>query len=169
MSVSRQNKAEIMHSLENSLVELMKEKPYVDFSICELCDRAGVGRSSFYRYYTSKEEVLISLLLHEWYAWRDAENAKDYSVISHESGRSFIRHVFATKELFELIHRNNLDTIFPIIIERIESLKKREQHYTIAFFCYGLFGLLKDWWMGGCKESEEDLIRVLDSVCPDLE
>ena len=170
MSVSRQNKTAIMNSLENSLFELMKEKPFNDFCIRELCERAGVGRSSFYRYYSTKEDVLISLLLHSWYAWRSAEGgANDYTIISHESARSFIRHVFATKDLFELIHRNGLDHLFPIIMERNENGKKAKRHYKVAFFCYGVFGVLRDWWMGGCKESAEELIRVLDDVCPNLD
>ena len=169
MSVSRQNKAEIMHSLENTLVLFMKETPFAEISIQELCERACVGRSSFYRYYTSKEDVLISLLLHQWRAWCDSEGTKAYSIISHASARSFIRHVFATKELFELIHTNGLDNLFPIIVERNEVSNRPERHYKIAFFCYGVFGILRDWWMGGCKDSAEDLIRVLDDVYPDLE
>ena len=168
MSATRQSKAAIMNSLENTLVLFMKEKPFAEISIQELCDRAGVGRSSFYRYYTSKEEVMISLLLHEWYAWRRAEGAKDYSIISHESARSFIRHVFATRELFELIHQNGLDRLFPVIVESNESMKKNKNHYMVAFFCYGVFGILRDWYMGGCVESEEDLIAVVDAFCPDL-
>ena len=169
MSVSRQNKYEIMNSLENTLVELMRKKPFADLSIREICESAGVGRSSFYRYYSSKEDVIISLLLHQWYAWRKAEGVSDYNVISHESAGSFLRHVIASRELFDLIHRNGLDNLFPVIIERNEAGAKKERHYKVAFFCYGVFGILRDWWMGGCKETEEELIRVLDEVCPNLE
>lgn len=169
MSVSRQNKYAIMNSLENTIVEIMKEKPFTEISINELCARADVGRSSFYRYYSSKEDVIISLLLHQWYAWRKAEGADDYNIISYESACSFIRHVFATKELFELIHRNNLDNLFPLIVERNARGSKRGTHYKTAFFCYGVFGILRDWWKGGCKESQEELIAVLREVCPNFE
>ena len=169
MSVSRQNKTAIMNSLENTLVLVMKEKPFAEISIQELCERAGVGRSSFYRYYTSKEEVVTSLLLHMWYAWRKAEGSKDYSIISRESARSFIHHVFASKEFFISIYRNKLDSLFPIIIERNGKGERSDRHYKIAFFCYGVFGVLRDWWMGGCKESAEELIQVLDTVSPDIE
>jgi len=169
MSVRRQNKMAIMNSLENTLVEYLREKSFSELSIRELCELAGVGRSSFYRYYSSKEDVVISLLLHEWYAWRKAEGVSDYKVISKESASSFIRHNFAKKDLFELIHHNELDRLFPTIIDRNWEEKHSSRNYRIAFFCYGVFGILKDWWKGGCQESEEDLIRVLESVCPDLE
>lgn len=41
--------------LAKALIELLKNKDLDKISIRELCDRAGVGRATFYRHYHSKE------------------------------------------------------------------------------------------------------------------
>ena len=44
--------------ITNSLFELMKAKPYNDISITEITDKAKVNRVSFYRNFTSKEDII---------------------------------------------------------------------------------------------------------------
>lgn len=44
--------------ITNSLFELMKVKPYNDISITEITDKAKVNRVSFYRNFTSKEDII---------------------------------------------------------------------------------------------------------------
>jgi AcrR family transcriptional regulator len=44
--------------LRDSLVELMKEKSILHISIREICETAGVSRSTFYTYYRDQYELL---------------------------------------------------------------------------------------------------------------
>jgi AcrR family transcriptional regulator len=44
--------------LRDSLVELMKEKSILDISIKEICEGAGVSRSTFYIYYKDQYDLL---------------------------------------------------------------------------------------------------------------
>ena len=48
--------------IEDALFELMKEKDFARITISEIAKRADVGRRTFYRLYTGKEEVL-----HAWF------------------------------------------------------------------------------------------------------
>ena len=162
MSVRRQSKTAIINALENALVSLLKEMSFEDFSIRDLCNRAGVGRSSFYRYYSSKEDVVISFLLHIWRVWCDAEGVKIRVIISPDTARAFIRHHYDNKEIFDLIYRNKLDSLFPQIVEKNHGGK--EEEYREIFFCYGVFGILHEWWKRGCKDPQEKLIHTLDSL-----
>ena len=50
--------------LEQCLLELMADIPYSAVTIAQICDRAGVSRKSFYRYFDSKEGCLHALLDH---------------------------------------------------------------------------------------------------------
>ena len=162
MSASRQSKAAIINSLENAVVSLMKEMPFEKFSVKDLCERAGVGRSSFYRYYSSKEDVVCSMLLHLWRAWCNAEGIKDSARISPSSARAFLRHCYENKEIFDLIHRNKLSGLFPHIIEK--NHEGGVHDYRILFFCYGVFGILREWWSRGCVEPLEELTHVFNSL-----
>ena len=45
-------------SLRDALVDLIVERGWDGFSVQDLCDRADVGRSTFYLHFADKEEVL---------------------------------------------------------------------------------------------------------------
>src|SRR5512144_2006602 len=45
-------------ALKDALVNLIVERGWDDFSVQDLCDRADVGRSTFYLHFADKEEVL---------------------------------------------------------------------------------------------------------------
>ena len=51
----RQSSRFIKLCLEDSLFLLMEEKTFEEIKIGEICDKAGVGRTSFYRHYIDKE------------------------------------------------------------------------------------------------------------------
>lgn len=52
----------VKQSITKALFALMKEKSLSGVQITELVSRAGVARASFYRNYSSKEDVLITLI-----------------------------------------------------------------------------------------------------------
>lgn len=65
-NITRKNGAEsnaiTRECIESALVLLMKEKSFQEITIQDIIRRAGVGRSSYYRNYDSKEAILESRL-----------------------------------------------------------------------------------------------------------
>ena len=59
--MNRKNSAHsiVVESLTQALLILMEKKPLKEIKISELCKKAGVGRVSFYRNYSSMEEILV--------------------------------------------------------------------------------------------------------------
>ena len=164
MSVSRQNKAVIMNSLENSLCSLMKVKQFGGFSIRELCKAAGVGRSSFYRYYASKEDVVISLLMRKWYAYCKLHNYQEKNLISFQSAVHFIHYYYEEREFFDVFYKNKLDRVYPMLFERYIRDENPLDNYRASFLGNGVYGMLKEWWECGFKEPPEVLIGVVENL-----
>ena len=52
----------VRESLTDALFTLMSKKEFNDITITELSKKAGVSRLSFYRNYTSKEEIIVKYL-----------------------------------------------------------------------------------------------------------
>ena len=44
--------------LQDSLIELMKEKPISKITIKELCEKADINRTTFYAHYTDQYDLL---------------------------------------------------------------------------------------------------------------
>ena len=59
----------VVEHITDSLLDLMKQKHINDISIGELCDKAGVGRASFYRNFESKEDVIARELKKRLDTW----------------------------------------------------------------------------------------------------
>ena len=63
-----------------ALIALMKEKPFSSISITEISNRADLNRRTFYRSFTSKEEVLTYYLDKIWHeALNDLKTYDDHS------------------------------------------------------------------------------------------
>ena len=43
-----------------AMVELIGEKPWVEITVSDIVDRADVARSTFYKHFSSKEDVLLA-------------------------------------------------------------------------------------------------------------
>ena len=50
--------AYVVEHLTSSMLALLREKPLANISISELCSEAGVGRTSFYRNFAEKEDII---------------------------------------------------------------------------------------------------------------
>ncbi len=45
-------------ALTNTLIEMMEEAPFEDIRVSDLCDRAMVRKSTFYKHFADKYELL---------------------------------------------------------------------------------------------------------------
>ncbi len=46
-------------AIKNALAELMREQNYPEITVSNIVDRGNIGRSTFYRHYQSKADVLV--------------------------------------------------------------------------------------------------------------
>ena len=49
-------------TIRSSFLELMREKPYKKIGIGDITDRASIARQTFYTYFRSKDELLMSYM-----------------------------------------------------------------------------------------------------------
>jgi len=59
---SEKGPADRQQIIEECLLELMQTSQYCDITVNDLCERAGISRKSFYRYYANKDSALHSLV-----------------------------------------------------------------------------------------------------------
>ncbi len=62
MDKRKEENIRVMKSITEALFALMDEKSLADITVSEIVRKAGVARASFYRNYTSKEDVLVKLI-----------------------------------------------------------------------------------------------------------
>ncbi len=77
--------------LMNAVLELLKEKNFEDITVNELCDRALVGRGTFYKHFSDKYEF-FSFVLGEMFGYYLKEAEKE---IRDDDPRSYYKAFFS--------------------------------------------------------------------------
>lgn len=165
-----------------ALVELVDEKGIGNFSVTELCKRAGLNRGTFYNHWKSVELLMwecedaileevragilnMPLLTNEEILHHLSENAPI-------DGLTELFEVFRRHALFiHAVLRSDIDRRFyakwrevmaDSFSQHLMELHKdvenqRDLEYTSWFHAYALLGVVTKWALLGCEESSEEM------------
>lgn len=137
---NNQRHQDTIAAIEAVFFSLLKEKELKDISASELCEKAGINRSTFYDNYTD----VFSL------ANACAEKIEiDVSEQLHTDGE------FAW--IFDYI-KTNLD-VFEIYFKL--GMSKKTADYKTLFFRNGVYAVAKMWFEGGCVEPPERMGEII--------
>ena len=159
----------VKQQITRTLIQLLEEKDISDISIKELCDTAMIGRASFYRNYSSKDNV-IATYAHELISnWGEALEKNPEANI-----RNFFEHLFnhfAENRTFYLsLHKQGLSSILLDTIKKKMELTAslpNSDAYGRAWLAYGIYGLIEEWIGRGMVESPSEMnMIIIKSVNP---
>lgn len=151
----------IKEQLAITLFDLIKTKEFSDISISELVNKAGVGRASFYRKYTCKEDVLSQYITEKLEQWKndfDANPVGDFTV-------SLFNYFYENKEIYLLLYKANLSNILYESIRIASGINSQSNNiltYEVATFAGTLFGLTDEWMRNGMLETPQELYCILN-------
>ena len=160
--------------IEVSLLELMEKKPYSDITITELCEKLGMPRKTFYRYFDSKDDTLYALIEHTMseYSGFSAVTSGDGVRTLKKEIEKYYAFWFENKQLLDALYRNNMlekiiDVSVSFPVNDMVSMKKflpddndwaREKIFKFAV-C-GLVFQMIDWYRDGFKTSISDMAKI---------
>ncbi len=103
--------------LSRSLFQLLEESPFEKISLIQLCDHSMVPRSTFYRYFEDKYDLLYYCLQT---FFEDSHLDKDIVYLKDGNGRKFveklIRIIHEQRDSFQKIYQTNKNGIFMDIL-----------------------------------------------------
>ena len=146
--------------VEESLIELLKTHDYESIDIKELCEKAGVGRTSFYRYFKDKESVVRSYLTRLWRNWCARRGIDSSLKADKDTVRNILSFAKENGDVFTLMYRNEMDWVI-LKAFREGTHETGSPQYINRFMSHGLLAVLKDWVAKGFKESPEYIIGNL--------
>ena len=152
--------AYVVEQLTAALLELLKEKPLEEISISQLCGRAGVGRTSFYRNYQTKEDILRSHVYHLFKEWtgRLGDGAPLDRLIL-----AMFTHFEGRRDFYALLNERGLIGLLKdVILERCGFRPDQEAKaaYASAFAAYSLYGWVEVWFRRGMRESAAEMAAL---------
>lgn len=168
--------------LKSALFDLLKTTSYDSISVIDICDRAMVHRTTFYKHFDNKEQLLIAALgdkrekiFGDLAAKRQFESPKEiYMYIAYNGFDYLAKH----KASVLAIYRNlNNDDVFNVAKRGLERsikylfLQNRPfKNYPVpidimtAFYTGGMINLLQWWLNDGGSYSAEDMLRYVNMI-----
>ena len=157
--------------LKDALIELLRQQSIYRISIRELCQRADVNRTTFYKYYGSQFDLLADME-------DDIITFVNSTVARHEASpeqiiKALCEYLEDNLEFARLIITNNIDPAFPQKLfssEVIQGIVRKnyvrthdeaEVEYLYNFITYGAFRMLCLWLNKEDREPPEKLARLI--------
>ena len=161
----------VSKGIRTALLELLAEKPYVDITVTDIVNRAGVARISYYRHYSSVNDVVDSIV--DELASRFIKNA--ITILSSKDKELWVETLVDFFEFtgekgnkyFKRISQSNMSVIFIRVTERLKTIKgdfmdgSIEEKYNLA----GKLGLIESiarhWIYCGMQESPREMAEYI--------
>ena len=170
--------------LYNTLLELMKDKPFEEIKVADICSNALVNRSTFYAHYNDKYELLVDFikdlktnLLEELEKNKSIVNTKEYYI---EMIKLLLDHIYEKKEIYYSIilnNRNNfvLDILLDVATKDINNRIKDNNinkgnipnDIVVKFYLGAVTSIVIEWLRNNKKYSKQNVIEYLEKLIPE--
>lgn len=145
MNKKQEANAFVKECITTALIKMMQENRFDSISITNLVARAGVARVSFYRNFTSKEDVIkqhLNFLIGEWGVEYEKTGSPD------TFPESLANHYYKYRDFYLLLYRHDLSAmIYENIREalHIDSVDEQNERFRRAVWAGVIFGWLDEW------------------------
>ena len=171
---------------DKALLALLDKKPFEFITISEICEEAGVNRSTFYLHYENTSDLLeeaLKYVLDEFVSYfsvdmRNIEtqyadnDLQELVFINEQYLVPYLTYVKEHQRIFlaavsqpQTFHAEDLDkrlfdNIFTPILERFHY-PANTRKYVMQFYLNGLTAILTEWLKDGCQKSIEEISSII--------
>lgn len=152
--------------IKDVFIEMLEKKSIQKIYVRELCVKADINRSTFYKYYESQYDLLAEiendLLIEIEEKCKDTDNTKGLNNI--------LQYISRNKKTYKVIFNANIDPMFPkkllnlpIITEIMNNklVNKNENKYKKIYILEGGYHVILKWLNNDCRESPEEITRLV--------
>lgn len=177
--------------MDKAFLELLEKKDFEFITVKEICEKAGVNRSTFYLHYETIGDLLDESVqymfdqLFEYFPDKDthvmndiknAELADLYLITPHflEPYLTYIsehKRLFATalKKSDSLRLGDSYDKLFTHVLSRILDrfgIPENRKKYMLKFYIYSIIAVIGEWLKNDCAESIDFIIEIISEQIP---
>lgn len=171
--------------MDEALIECLEKKDFEYITVKEICQKAGVNRSTFYLHYETVADLLNECVEYtnnkcfQRYTSDLADVKKrlesgcleDLIFISPEYLRPYFEFIAENKRLFRVAlsnptvlnasgtFRRLFTDIFSPVLDRFH-LAEQEKPYIIMFYIGGLIAIVKEWIGENCADPIDRIIEI---------
>lgn len=157
--------------IAEALVHLMTTKNFREITITEICTIAEVDRRTFYRNFSSKEDIIdyYANILKDDFILQlkqlDDITIFNYIQLYFEFWMSCVPLLNSLRQggMFEIVLRK-IDSVFPEIYETFHEPSTKNKIYGMTYTNGGLWNALNRWLETGSKETPFEMATILSEI-----
>ncbi len=152
--------------LADALIKLMQSQSFDEINVNAICEKADIGRTTFYRHFdrkNNKENLLIFKIDYEWERYAD-EHEED---AEKDKGKLLTNFIYENRKLFSLLNKHGLITTVMQAMEKLipdEEIYDKQASYLMSFFIYGYFGIIYQWIKYDFDETPEQIQKHINDT-----
>ena len=175
--------------MDLALISLLKKKSFDYITISEICETAGVNRSTFYLHYETVGDLLeetTRYLLDDFLSYFSIDiqsvalnltncELNELLFVSDKYLTPYFTYIKDHKEVFgtALLHNKTLgfddvykrmfDNIFNPILDRF-NYPQSDRPYVMMYYLCGINAIVSEWLKNKCDKSIEEISEIV-SIC----
>ncbi|NMC56766.1 MAG: TetR/AcrR family transcriptional regulator [Eubacteriaceae bacterium] len=158
----------VKQSLTEALISLMDVKPFSEITVTELVLKAGVARATYYRNFSSKEQVLtdyIDKILQSFYNEYPANSMQQRTQYEHIS--HILDYVIKYKKQLRILHKSGLSSLYLNGMNKyfFATLNKTaltaDDKFKVYAFAGAEFNIIFNWIVTGDDENTKEISSYL--------
>ena len=171
--------------MNESLILLLEKKDYSFITVKEICEKAGVNRSTFYLHYETMDDLLSETIeyvgkkIHKKFNNKvldkqTIKNSKleDLFLITPEYLLPYLEFLKENKAIYKIAYSQPnvlkeqyivshlFKNIFEPILDRF-LVPKEEHRYMMSFYLNGMSAVMIEWIRNDCKEENQTILNIL--------
>lgn len=174
--------------MDEALIELLEHKDLEYITVKELCQQAGVNRSTFYLHYDTISDLLnetmetINQRFLSYFSLRgenfpgemESMELKDLVFVTREYLLPYLRFIRDNKKVYRAAFRNPngmqvqarygdlKQYILGPVLERFH-IPEEHRPYYMAYYVEGIIAIIKEWLRQDCKDDVEMISNIIEA------
>lgn len=155
----------VVQHITASVLELIQDQDLSDLTISQICEQAGVGRASFYRNFSSKEDVLRQEANRLAAAWKAVYERQEHSDPSELLISLLDFYKLHTPFFLSLYKAGLTEIVLDTILAQSEITPELPNPvaYLKSSVAYMIYGWVVEWFKRGMQESGSELARMMEA------
>lgn len=173
--------------MDEALIALLEKKDLEYITVKEICEKAGVNRSTFYLHYETVADLVNETVVminerflsyfprssEDFAGEMDSRELNDLVLITREYLLPYLRFIRDNKAVYRAALRNPVNIqaddrygqlkkqIIAPILERFEIPEEHHPYY-IAYYIQGIMAIIKEWLCRDCREEVETVASIIE-------
>ena len=172
--------------MDEALITLLEKKDFEYITIMEICETAGVNRSTFYLHYENTSDLLketTRYIIDKHLAYYEIDQKrislqfetckpKELLFIKDEYLVPYLTFIKDNQRLFRVSIKQfdllNMDEVYGRMFKHIFNptlerfnVPEKERAYVMKFYLTGIFAIIWEWLDKNCSDDMNKVIRII--------